>query len=149
MLGLGATGQFAIGEVETVAFGWFTALSNFNGKTRQKLYPSRFQFFAIDPNISPVEDLIEWYAPLSVPKRPKLGGRSYSQQFFASRQLNFITATLATIETKDVFAGTLYSASSLSGAIVSIIEIAPIYGNVSTLYPATVFANVSIIEIEV
>lgn len=98
---------------------------------------------------SPAASLQGWYNWWSEPKRFKRGLSTATQPFVFFGPPNIVQATLAGTETKDVLSATIYTATTLSGAIVSIIEIAPIYANTSTSYPAMVFANVSIIEIEV
>lgn len=96
---------------------------------------------------SPATTLQGWYNWFSEPQRFKLALRPFYQQTFTVGLPSFITAILDATETPDVMAATLFEAASVSGAIVSIIEIVPKYANISTSYPAATYANVSIIEI--
>ncbi len=88
-----------------------------------------------------------WYRWLNEPVRAKVGLYARHHPFLSYQPPNFNFGVLGATETKDVFAGTIYSATSLSGAIVSIVEITPIYARTSTEYVTTVFANVGIIEV--
>ena len=101
-----------------------------------------------DTSLVPIRGIPTWFfEPFSEPQRHRPRLQPGLQPTTAIGTPSQITAIMAAIESRDAMAATLYVAASLSGATVSIVEIVPKYANISTAYPASTYANVSIIEI--
>lgn len=105
MLGLGATGQFAIGQVD---FGfiidWYKPLSE--PPRSRRLFPCTYQFSAFHP--APVVSF-SWFEALSEPPRLPVGLRPPLKQFLAQppqlRPTPTISAVMASSESGDDFLG--------------------------------------------
>lgn len=109
MLGLGATGQNAIGQASdgvapVPVASWYVPFSE-PPRFKIGLLASQQQFYAGDTAVIPLTRMMPWYAPLSEPPRFKPGLPAALQQFFTApsqlRPTPTITGILNALETKD------------------------------------------------
>lgn len=153
--GLRPSLQQFLALVKAASFGetifidkWLQQLSIPQKLAKQGIRPELQQFLALVRSGPFTEDVLEskWHFAWSEPVRQKprlLTGIQQPLQHVISP----ITLYLQATESPDVMAATISQFASLIGCEVSIIEIFPVYGNVSSYILPSAFCDVTIVEL--